>query len=451
MTPTIVSALMVEGSSNFVANTAQLAALPASNIAAYLAAGKSSGFFNQVSWASVSAIAAVDTFGGYVVRSTIDTSRAWLRQTDILWPEMFGAVGDNVTNDVAAFRLVFAMAKATGLPIFLSASNYRWTLTATEVWDFTSVYATGLEMRGSGPGLSNVNISVSGFAVGQTAWRVQSTADWYRLGMSNFSIQSAFDGCLFEVGQAGFADPLNIAEFSRVEVKNSFAGGTQTEAWRLNYVVNSNFIGCIGNCYADGLGANYGTALRSRQASFNTFTNGSFGNAAYGVRFTDSISYGNVFLGCDHENVSYCVANNSSGALRNTWIGGTMSLWTSYALQSTNSDATGSTVFKNVNFNNGGGPATIVDTSSFQGITVQDGLTVATPGVPASGATISNTTGKTVSVRVGGGAYTVVTIGGFSMAKASNSDWTSWILPAGSTIAITYSSAPSWSWLAPNF
>lgn len=433
-----------------VPSYATLAAAPVSTTSIFLSDGNKSGIFRLVSWANFSAIGAVDTVGAYVVRSITDNSKAWVRDTDYVSPEFFGAVGDDTTNDVAAFRLMFAVAKAGLLKIKMGAKTYLWNITTEEIWDFTDVYATGLQIEGAGPATTNIHIVPTGFASGAVAWRIQSNADWYRLGMKTFAVVGSFDGTLLAVGKDNYADPLNIAEFDKVEVRNSFAAGSNTEAWRINYVVNSVFNGCIGNCYANGLGANYGTALRMRQGSFNTFVNGSFGNAAYAVRFTDGFSYGNVFLGCDHENTTYCVAINSANAGRNTWIGGTFSLWTSFAIQSTNADPTGSTVFKNVNYSNGAGPSTIVDPSNYVGVTVQDGTAIATPSMPASGTAIANTTGKTATVRIWGGAYTAVGIQGVVMSRASNGDYTTWVLPAGLGIVISYTSAPSWSWISPN-
>jgi hypothetical protein len=45
---------------------------------------------------------------------------------------------------------------------------------------------------------------------------------------------------------------------------------------------------------------------------------------------------------------------------------------------------------------------------------------------------------------------TAVIINGFTMTQASSGDWREVTLPAGQTIALTYTGAPAWSWLSPN-
>lgn len=67
------------------------------------------------------------------------------------------------------------------------------------------------------------------------------------------------------------------------------------------------------------------------------------------------------------------------------------------------------------------------------------------PPVPSSTDTCTNTTGQTAYVTVTGGTVTGISVGGTTVA--SGSDYTATV-PAGETIAVTYSEAPAWHWSA---
>jgi hypothetical protein len=69
---------------------------------------------------------------------------------------------------------------------------------------------------------------------------------------------------------------------------------------------------------------------------------------------------------------------------------------------------------------------------------------ITAPTVPASNTAITNLTGVDVMVYLTGGTLTGnVQIGGAGVAAFTN---TGYYLPAGSTIRLTYSSAPTWTW-----
>ena len=78
---------------------------------------------------------------------------------------------------------------------------------------------------------------------------------------------------------------------------------------------------------------------------------------------------------------------------------------------------------------------------------------VATPTVPASGTAQQNTNPYAVKVYINGGALTEVqiTIGGTSYTVYSNSTasavYEGFTLPAGASITLTYTTAPTWSWV----
>lgn len=397
-----------------------------------------------------SAQVTLDTLEGVYVKATAiaATAGCWVRQfTGLHNVKWFGAVGDNVANDKSAIDAAFAAAKAYGVGMYLPSGTYKYdTAAATSTWDFATV-ASGFTIEGAGLQKTTINVATT-LASGNTAlyWIHSGNAPQYDKVIKGLSIWGGFDGTVLTIGNNPVTDTFETSLFERFSVINSFAGGTVSEAVRLNFVLGCTFLGCRFGCYANGSGTNYGTALRLRQAVFNTFLNTDYGNAIRGIDFTDFGSYGNIFIGGGSENCNWNVSIRSGLATRNSWKGGRFSLWTQFAITATGGSDNS---FENIAYNNGAGPATVLDTVNFGGVVLSDGRTVTSPAVPASTVPVTNTTGKTVSVRIGGGAYTVVTINSFGMSKASNGDWTSWVLPPGQTIAITYTSAPLWSWLAP--
>lgn len=71
-------------------------------------------------------------------------------------------------------------------------------------------------------------------------------------------------------------------------------------------------------------------------------------------------------------------------------------------------------------------------------------VSVTTPGVPASGSPVTNNTGKPVYVTISGGTVTNVSINGTTVGTTDGL----YTLLVGSSIVLTYSASPSWSWSA---
>jgi hypothetical protein len=70
---------------------------------------------------------------------------------------------------------------------------------------------------------------------------------------------------------------------------------------------------------------------------------------------------------------------------------------------------------------------------------------VVTPAVPSSTVTATNTNSFPVAVAVTGGTVTHVTVNGSDQFTGTG---VTAVVPAGGTIAITYSVAPTWAWSA---
>lgn len=86
------------------------------------------------------------------------------------------------------------------------------------------------------------------------------------------------------------------------------------------------------------------------------------------------------------------------------------------------------------------GPRT--DTTATNGATVDQGNGFTTPGVPASGTPVTNTSPLPAQVVVSGGTGTNVTINGTAQGTFDGT----YTVPAGGTISLTYSVAPTWTW-----
>lgn len=70
------------------------------------------------------------------------------------------------------------------------------------------------------------------------------------------------------------------------------------------------------------------------------------------------------------------------------------------------------------------------------------------PSLAATGVSMTNTSGQPVAVTVAGGTVTVISVGGTTQsANGTNITSGTFVVPAAGTIAITYSVAPTLSWL----
>lgn len=82
------------------------------------------------------------------------------------------------------------------------------------------------------------------------------------------------------------------------------------------------------------------------------------------------------------------------------------------------------------------------DTSATDGTAYDAGGGFTTPSVPASGTAVTNTSPLSASVVVTGGTVSAVDVNGVS---AGTGDGT-YTVPAGQTISLTYTAAPTWTW-----
>lgn len=74
------------------------------------------GRFFVGDYANYSAAVAADTQEGFVIRSTSDATKVWIRDASEACPEHFGAVADGATDDYTAISVGIAVADALAIP-----------------------------------------------------------------------------------------------------------------------------------------------------------------------------------------------------------------------------------------------------------------------------------------------------------------------------------------------
>ncbi|HEY5396214.1 MAG TPA: hypothetical protein VIL16_12535 [Trebonia sp.] len=87
-------------------------------------------------------------------------------------------------------------------------------------------------------------------------------------------------------------------------------------------------------------------------------------------------------------------------------------------------------------------PGVRTDTTATNGASLDQGAGFSTPSVPASTTPVTNTSPLPATVVISGGTVSNVSVNGVT-AGAGDGTYT---VPAGQTIAITYSAAPTWTW-----
>ncbi|AWD90284.1 hypothetical protein [Dickeya phage Amaethon] len=365
--------------------------------------------------------------------ATVQASLAIIVQKDDIYVDDYKASTETSYDN--AVQEANAAAVAAKKPLRWLGGTYN--MAAPVVIDMPSAAPAWL-----GNGISSTKITFPNAQAGEKQLIIQSASDWYDYVMQGMTISSAHAGTLLQIGRDNYNDPLNVARFQDLAVLNSFQGGNVTEAMRLNYLVNSNFIGVRANAYANGAGNNQGRALVVRQMSFSAFMSCSFGNASYGISFLDGFSFGNVWNALDCENVNIGIYNGSANAGRNTFIGGQYSLWQNYMVQApVGSGTTNRIHIINGNFSQ---DTNQVDPANCVGVLIEgQPIGITTPGMPGSEVSLQNTTGRNVDIYFNGGtSFSGVAVEGVQLGARNYVN-----LKAGQHIQLTYAGAPTWLWL----
>lgn len=354
---------------------------------------------------------------------------------DILDGRDAGIVADGATNNASPFNVGVVEAMTSGRELVLPAGTILIN-SAQAFSASTAAMRQGFKIRGQGMGRTILDFSAVTSGV---PLKFSSTTDWYRMALEGVQIVGATAAALVQIGDNAFGDPLNNLKMRDVVILNSKLDNAAI-ALKLNYVVNSTFDNVIANAYADGLGTNRGTALECNQVEFCTFVNGSFGNARYGIHFTNGVSHGNTFLTPDIENVDNCIRHTQAASGGQTFVNGQYSLYAQKAFYATSGLSRGTFEVLSPNYDS---EANLLDATNYAGIVIRGGQAgITTPSLPASTVTATNTTGRIVEVVVWGGTVTAITVAGFGMGLTQGTV-TVW---PGETVAVTYSVAPTWAW-----
>lgn len=201
-----------------------------------------------------------------------------------------------------------------------------------------------------------------------------------------------FDQCMQNsiIIEAGAGNQINGGSITSSDIATTTTaiGLTTADAVR-NYFNNVSIAGYYGV---------NGTAVLINNATNNTFNNMIVEGCSQGWAF-GAVATGNVINGGD---ARYNVTNPIVGSIAQAGI-------------------------------------SVKNLKGFRGSTV-----VATPTLPASGVAITNNFGVPVRVFINGGAVSLISINGVASGFTTGAMLT---LEPGETLAVTYTTAPSWNWI----
>jgi hypothetical protein len=152
----------------------------------------------------------------------------------------------------------------------------------------------------------------------------------------------------------------------------------------------------------------------------------------------DGFNSQNVFTAIDNEAATTNIVINNSQSASNTWLGGTLGLSTTgiNAVAGQGNEVI-NTMFNGATTNVSGTVGLWLKTPTFNNVTA--------PAFPASGSTVTNTSGQTAMVMINGGAVSYIAKNGSGISSAIVGTYTV-ILEPGNTINMTYTGSPAWTW-----
>lgn len=382
-------------------------------------------------WANAADTTSTDNGGTIIVAS--DAMRWYLEVPGAISAKQFGATGNNTTDDTTAINnwitYILASGKTGYLPVgtYLISSQLQILL--------NSVASTGLTIVGDGVARSILNLqSVTAspvFSVLANNGTVAAPTSTNYFKFKGIGIQANVAGIAMQLGMTDFSDAINEPEID-VLVQN-FSTSSSAVGVSLNYVLNGDL-----RLVSDVAGN--GHAVVCNQATFNKISGSVSAVQGLGIYITNGYNYGNVFDSIDNENVNICVQIDSANAVNNLFLGGT---W-SYLVSGINATAGHGNRIIAPNPN----PVSPATANGFFGSTTsidcesQGAFTFSTPALPASGTAIDNSSGRKMQAIIWGGSVSSIDLNGFGIGMGGGT----FILNAGDSIAVNYSSAPSWVW-----
>jgi len=334
----------------------------------------------------------------------------------------------------------FAEGIALNKALYIPASVYK--VSSQLVWNLQTVAAKGINVFGDGRLASIIK-----FDNGVTSpnWDIVGNDTPGEPGIcyarfEDFGVQGNTSGELMTFGRDDYNDAMNEFQLNNIYVQN-FNTTSTAVALKLNYFLNG-----LVNVAANGGGFNTSTntgsgfaALLCNACVMNTFM-GTFGTDGNGIVLANGFSYTNTFLNIDTEGNTIDINISSANATSNTWVGGQIATAT-YGIFAANGSGN---KFINVNNAISGAGTSFMPSSTGVWLETPNINTVSTPGMPGSGTAVTNTSGQVAMVAINGGAVTAVKRNGATLFTTTN---VTVILEPGDSIALTYSTAPGWTWM----
>jgi hypothetical protein len=336
----------------------------------------------------------------------------------------------------------FAEGVALNKALYIPAGVYR--VSSQLVWELTTTNnanVNGINVFGDGRQASIIKFDAG---VASPNWEIVG-ADVAGSGLfysrfEDFGVTGNTSGVLMAFGRTDYHDALNEFQLNNLELQN-FSQSSTAITLQLNYFLNG-LVNVVANGGGFDVGTNTGygfSALECNQCVMNTIM-GSFGNSANGIVLANGYNYTNTFLNTDTEANTIDIQIASANAIENTWVGGQIATAT-YGIEASNGK---SNIFINVNNAISGAGTTFMPASTGVWLETPNYSNVSTPAVPGSGTSYLNTTGQMVEVTINGGTVSSVKRNGVGLFTTSN---VTVILEPEDSIALTYSSAPSWTWM----
>ncbi|MFK5599177.1 glycosyl hydrolase family 28-related protein [Methylobacterium sp. HMF5984] len=358
----------------------------------------------------------------------------------------YGAKGDGKTDDTTAFNAAFTAAINQRKSLYIPESAAYYRLSSPLAWHFNGAPDNqGIVIFGASP--RNTVLDFQTDYVAGPALKITGTTSQFYNKFSGFSVQCNTNAACVQVGSIDNHDVFNEAVFDYLYISN-FSTGANAIGLDLMAVANSNFDNFTLNCAAPGTGT---AGIRLNTVQFSKFF-GSIGNCRTAMLLTDDItngySMGNVFLAMDFEVSTIGIAIKSSKATRNTWIGG----HSADVVHVIDATAGNNNLFINGNF----APLNTIfagDGQNSTGVRLLGGNygTQRTPSIPASAILVDgfytpsviNKSGQDAMIYIFGGDVSSVAVNNAVVAMSSAATIK---LRVGESIAISYRTAPSWTW-----
>jgi len=294
----------------FVTSRAALKAAPVTDLI-YLHAGNDNGMFApfpgipNVSDPREAVYVISDTPGYY-----------WKRLYD--GPLSFAWFGANLhytptTDNSVAFLAAVHFAGVTGEPLYIPPGRYGFT---QPIWlDVADYKYTGVKIVGAGRASSILDMRSCTVSPNAMIYCSGSgTQHNYYQTLEDFGIIGDIPGFVFQMGQDGFNDPVNMPVMSRISIQNFNATGASRGA-KLNYICGGDFDIQV-NCGSGGYVGGNGIALTMRQVAFSRIF-GSIGSSETAIQMQDGFNIGNHLDTLDMENVKICWRIQSGTAWNN--------------------------------------------------------------------------------------------------------------------------------------